>query len=271
MIESNSPSIHEYPNSKHKLKEQIDFSIQNTDQNYVKLSKNLISHIKGTLQFLNSKEIQIKNKEKKPVIKLLKEEYDQLRNEYDDVINENLKLKDKIKQLKDNSSKGGLNNSENFNLSKYLDSLTYMQNKNQELENENKKLKAENEEILHRYKQMKRVYTEEKNVNVNKNHKNYQINSHGSSREGNKNKNEMMEVLLKQQVKCMKQMISIVQDGKEDFDDSDKSVLNLFNKCKIPNINQHEDKSDSDIHFEESFNVTNLSNSVDYESNENQG
>jgi hypothetical protein len=224
LIDSNTLSNKDYPTSKNNKKEQIDFSIGNTDENYIKASENLISHIKGTLQFLNSKEIQIKNIEKKPIIKLLKEDYDQIRNDYDNVLKENLKLKDKIKQLKENTSKGGANNFDNFNLSKYLDSFTYMQNKNQDLEIENKKLKTENEEIIQRYKQMKRVYTEEKNVNV-KHHKNYQINSHGSSRDGTKNKNEMMEVLLKQQVKCMKRMISLVQDGRDELEDSDKSVI----------------------------------------------
>jgi hypothetical protein len=223
LMESNVLNKDDYLTTKNNKKEQIDFSIEDTDEHYLKASENLLSHLKVALEFLNSKEIQTKNKDKEPTIIILKEDFEKLRSDYDDVVKENLRLKEKNKQLKENSSRGP-KNFDNFNVSKFLDSLTYMQNKNQELESENKNLKAENEEMLQKLKYMKKVYSDDKHGNL-KSNKNYQNKMHASVRAVNKNKNDMMEELLKQQVKCMKKMICLVHDGKDSLEDSDNSVI----------------------------------------------
>ena len=136
------------------------------------------------------------------------------------------------------------------------------QTKNSELEKENRNLKSENIDLLQKFKYIKKLYSEEKQMNT-KNNKNFSSRNHFKPL--NKNKNEIMEDLLKQQVTCMKRMICLVQDGKDSLEDSDGSEVNkILLIYQKHNVDLNEYKSDSDLHFEESFNVTNLSSSIDY-------
>jgi hypothetical protein len=99
----------------------------------------------------------------------------------------------------------------------------YLQNKNENLEQENKMLRRENDELqktkLNKQEVRNRTLTQTKSHNVFR------------------NKNDHMESLLKEQIECMKKMLVLVQDKKR---------------------NEYSD-SDSNLHFEESFNVTNMS------------
>jgi hypothetical protein len=145
-----------------------------------------------------------------------------LKIEYESVINENMKLKEKNKMLKENLGRGGNSTNENFNLSKFIDSLTYMQAKNEELEKENRIVKLENEELNKKLKYMKKMYSDDKYASKNKSNQNK---SQTTLRNQNKNKNEMMENLLKQQIMCMKKMINIVQDDKDNTTSTSLTVI----------------------------------------------
>jgi hypothetical protein len=209
--------------TKNKNKKNLNFKLEDSDDHYAKASENLLSQIKMTLDYMNTKEIKTKNKDKLPTIKILKEDYDKLRNDYEILVKENLRLKEKNKQLKENTTRPN-SNIDNFNLTKFLESLTYMQTKNSELEKDNRNLKSENIDLLQKLKYIKKLYSEEKQMN-NKNNKNYSSRNH--VKPINKNKNEIMEDLLKQQVTCMKRMICLVQDGKDSLEDSDSSEVNI--------------------------------------------
>jgi hypothetical protein len=106
----------------------------------------------------------------------------------------------------------------------------YLQNKNENLEQENKLLRKENDEL-----QRMRV--------AKQNDKVRNTLTQTRSQTLLKNKNDHMEMLLKEQIECMKKMLVLVQDKKPvEYSDSD-----------------------SNLHFEESFNVTNMSsNSNDF-------
>jgi hypothetical protein len=101
----------------------------------------------------------------------------------------------------------------------------YLQTKNENLEQENKMLRKENDELQRVRKTDDRVRSTRTLT---------QTKSQGAFR----NKNDHMEGLLKEQIECMKKMLVLVQDKKR---------------------NEYSDNSDSNIHFEESFNVTNMS------------
>jgi hypothetical protein len=109
----------------------------------------------------------------------------------------------------------------------------YLQNKNENLEQENTLLRRENDEL----QKSKKLQTDERVRNRTLT----QTKSHNIFR----NKNDHMESLLKEQIECMKKMLVLVQEKKR---------------------NEIYEDSDSNLHFEESFNVTNMSeNSVEAE------
>ena len=124
-----------------------DPEFQDTDNNYVKSSEKLFEMVSASLDyFKKAAEISLRNEDKVPVVKILKEDYEKMKNDYEFVINENKKLKEKNKSLasqyshkdqsrgsgerNNNSNRGGENGEpSNINVSKFIDSLMYLQTK----------------------------------------------------------------------------------------------------------------------------------------------
>jgi hypothetical protein len=113
----------------------------------------------------------------------------------------------------------------------------YLQTKNENLEQENKMLRKENDELLVKSKRTHKN-SDERNM------RNRTTLTQTKSQNNFRTKNDHMEVLLKEQIHCMKKMLLLVQDDKP--------------PKKIKD-NNNSDYSDSNLHFEESFNVTNMS------------
>jgi hypothetical protein len=257
LIESNSQNDQIFKTAMKKNNQNMIVSTQQSEilfedtdnNNYVESSNKMLETIKKTLDyFKKSQEILLKNEDKVPTVKLLKEDYEKMKLDHDTLLIENQKLKDKIKILKESSPRS---NTDNVNISKFMDSLMYLQSKNEELEKENKFLKSENEDLIKKLKYEKRRF--------NESHQGRKLTSNKSQsalHSQNKMKQDQMELLLKEQITCMKKMLFIVQDGKET---QKKRTAPIHNDYEA-----EESDIDSNIHFEESFNVTNISNSVDY-------
>jgi len=135
-----------------------------------------------------------------------------------------------------------------------------VQLKNEDLEKENKILKMEIDELnLKIRKQKKKILSEEKynNVYTNDNKKGKILTQTKSqSNLKKKEKKDHMEILLKEQISCMKKMLVIVQD--QDSPTLPKQTSDYIDA-------DSEENDDSNLHFEESFNVTNMSsNSLEY-------
>ncbi len=246
LIESNQNEL--FKTSLKDKNQEVLF--QDTDNNYDDASNKLIDTIKKSLEYFKySNDITMRNEDKVPTVKILKEHYDKMKMDYENVVIDNQKLKEKIKVLRESSPRTN-NITENVNISKFMDSLMYLQNKNEELEKENRYLKTENDDLVKKIKKKRYASYNEKSGSKSQS----LINSQGRA------KQDQMEGLLKEQISCMKKMLFIVQDDKQSP---------VPKKRIISHDNDHhgydiESDSDSNIHFEESFNVTNLSNSGDY-------
>jgi hypothetical protein len=165
-------------------------------------------------------DISFRNEDKVPTIKILKDDYERMRSEYDNVLTDNKKLKEKYKAMKEKNSYS-TSESSNLNANKLIDSLIYLQNKNEEIEKLNKILKSENEKLKEKLKN-KRV-DEDERQSSNKKLGNSSRKSQ-SLFESQKIKNDQMESLLKEQISCMRKMLVIVQDKKDIPGNSSNSV-----------------------------------------------
>lgn len=205
--------------------QQSEVLFEDTDNNYVESSNKLLETIKKSLDyFRKSQELSFKNDDKLPTVMILKEDYEKMKIEYERILMENEKLKEKNKILKENSVRSNAGVSENLNIAKFIDSLMYLQTKNEDLEKENKNLKSENEELVKILKmEKKRRGGNEEKQTMSKNKAGH-MKSQNNIQNQNKNKQDQMEILLKEQISCMKKMLLIVQDGKESTTTSAMSV-----------------------------------------------
>ena len=209
-------------NLEHTQRSEILF--EDTDNKYTESSNKLLDSIISSLDYFKKvSELSFKNGDKVPTVKILKEDYEKLRNEYEIMLVENKKLKEKNKALKENSvrlnsSSGNGNHSygENINVNKFFDSLMFLQTKNEELEKENKQLKSHNEDLKERLKiEKKKRLSPEMNKNKSQHFHNLHSTHNVKTLPQAKVKNDQMETLLKEQISCMKKMLMIVQDGKD--------------------------------------------------------
>jgi cell division protein FtsB len=263
LVESNPNNEEIFKNAMKKTKNLIESTqgeilFEDTDNKYLESSNKLFETLASSLDYFKKLgDLSVKNEDKVPTVKILKEDYENLKKNYELLLAENGKLKEKNKYLKENSnrpipSSGIFKNNESLNVNKFIDSLMFLQTKNESLEKENKQLKTFVEKLKDKYRHVKK-----KNLDSLKNKT---INTKSQSTlntQGKNNKNDQMENLLKEQISCMKKMLCIVQDGKEN--------TTLSSKKKITNEYLDMDSdSVSNIHFEESFNVTNMTDSIDY-------
>jgi len=241
--------------NKYENTQNSEILFQDTDNNYDESSTKLLDSIKSSLDyFKKTVEIGMKNNDKVSIIKMTKENYEKMKLDYENVLIENQRLKEKIIKLKETSPRSNISITDNVNISRFMDSLMYLQNKNEELEKENKLLKSENDEIAKKLKieKTKRLNAYDPHVKKLSSNKSQSTLPYHNQ---NKMKQDQMEILLKEQITCMKKMLFIVQDGKENMSSQ---------RIRTQNNYEEESDADSNIHFEESFNVTNLSNSGEY-------
>lgn len=195
--------------NQHKKNLQDILNTKDIDAEYLKSSEMLYENIINAIDyFKKAGEISFRNEDKLPVVKILKDDYEKLKNEYELTIQENKKLKEKNKMLKDKSSYQQSSN-DSVNVNKFIDSLMFLQSKNEELEKENSYLKKMTDELKSRIRN--KNYSEEKYYSKSKiNHS--QNKSISNTSNNRKNKNDHMEVLIKEQISCMKKMLMLVQE-----------------------------------------------------------
>jgi hypothetical protein len=89
-----------------------DTIINNNAISYKKATESLLMVIDKSLSHFKSTEFKFKNEDKKPIVKILKEDYDKLREENEGLIQENKKLRKELKNSENNSNS---NNNVNVN------------------------------------------------------------------------------------------------------------------------------------------------------------
>lgn len=199
---------------------------------YAKSTERLLETIGESLEYFHKLGDWNLKSEKVSTVKILKEDYEKFQMEYNKIVSENIKLKEKIKSLKESGiPKGGVTNnglvfSENFNVNKMLDSLLFLQTKNQELEKENKILLVEMEEMKKKLDTSKKKGQGERR-NLTKKSPVHSTNNYTSN---NKTKNDHMEYLLKEQISCMQKMLMLIQDDKEVNTMPSVSIFHLTNR-----------------------------------------
>lgn len=146
-------------------------------------------------------------------------------------------------------------------LIKYMDSLINLQNKVEKLEKENIKLKSY-------IKKTRKDSSNNNNNNISQNNASYHLSPRLNYQTTNSNsdKIEKLEGLFKLQMNCMKEIGNFFKKGSY-FNNSHNDlqyVTSLPDKDKIHKENNHlNDSGFSDLCFEESFDVNNISNSQD--------
>jgi DNA recombination protein RmuC len=207
---------------------------EDAENKYVESSNRLFDTVIQSLDYFKKiNDFSLKNDDKILKIKNLKDNYDKLSQDYELILKENQKLKEKNKILKDKSQNSNLqaefNTScsstsavNNVSLNKFIDSLMYLQTKNEDLEKENKSLKIQVESLKEKvkYEKKKRLPDEKLSSNRTK-----LINTKSQNTlHSQKNKNDQMELLLKEQISCMQKMLVIVQDSKDSTGNTNSSV-----------------------------------------------
>jgi hypothetical protein len=207
---------------------------EDAENKYVESSNRLIDSVMQSLDYFKKvNDFSFKNDDKVLTVKILKDNYDKLSQDYELILKENQRLKEKNKILKDKSQNSNLHaevntscssNSavNNVNLNKFIDSLMYLQTKNEDLEKENKMLKVQVDGLKEKLKFEKKKRQPEEKLSTNRSKL---INTKSQNTlHTQKNKNDQMELLLKEQITCMQKMLVIVQDSKESTGNTNSSV-----------------------------------------------
>jgi hypothetical protein len=199
-----------------KLEENVNL-IEDTDNKYVESSNKLLDTIMNSLDYFKKiNEVSFKNEEKPQTVRILKSDYENLRKDYESLLIENKRLKEKNKMLKENSGKSHSNypsmDNSAVNINKLIDSIIYLQTKSEDVEKENKQLKSELEKAKDKLRSEKKKRLNQEQ-NSQSSYKSKFPNKTSQSTHGNKS--EQMETLLKEQISCMKKMLIIVQDKKD--------------------------------------------------------
>jgi hypothetical protein len=228
-----------------------DLISKDRDEIYIKSTEKLLLNLKNTIDFFNEvpQDITVKNSDlKENAVKILKDELDKIKSEKEIIFSENKKLKEKIKILmKNNNSNSNINNTNNTNnslsksnqnisnaisyieennvpVNKVIESFLKLQLKYEDLEKENNYLKTENEDLNRKLTVTKKFVTEDKEKEkyspYNKSRPGTKMQNNNYSQR--KSSNEM-EILIKEQLKCMQKMLYLVQD--ENSNDVTKMIL----------------------------------------------
>jgi hypothetical protein len=196
-----------------KLGENVNL-IEDKDNKYVESSNKLLETISNCLDYFKKiNEVSFKNEDKPQIVRILKSDYENMRKDYESLVLENKRLKEKNKMLKENSAKNytSMDNS-GVNINKLIDSMIYLQTKNEEVEKENRFLKSELEKTKEKLRSEKKKRNNQEQ-NSQSSYKSKFPSKTSQSTLGNKS--EQMETLLKEQISCMKKMLIIVQDKKD--------------------------------------------------------
>ena len=167
-------------------------------------------------------------------------------NEILKVENERLRSLLKEEEIQPKKEENETNVSHNIktleNMTKYMDSIIYLQSKVEKLEKQNYSLK----------KALKKKGNQSFGSGLEKKETNTTDNATSQSLGTNR-----IESLLKMQMNCMQEMLEIVQKR----DPPQNVRVNEPNNIEPQQVT--ENRTYSDINFDESFDVTNLSNSID--------
>jgi hypothetical protein len=246
-LSNNIPITTSYPISNSK-----GLNFDYSDEIYIKCTEKLMFSLNSSIDYFNDvpKGLTCKSSDlKEKAIKMLKDELYMTKSEKEIIKNENKNLKDKIKILLKSNSKtsnnlntSNINNSlsksnqnisnasnyideKNVPVNKIIESFLKLQLKYDELEKENNYLIIKNEDLSKRLittskKSITEVKEEMNNSKYSPYHKfrpktKSNNNNHLNIPNDNRiNKGNNMENLIKEQLKCMQKMLSLVQVDK---------------------------------------------------------
>jgi hypothetical protein len=226
---------------------------EDAENKYVESSNRLFDTVIQSLDYFKKiSDFSLKNDDKILKVKILKDNYDKLSQDYELILKENQKLKEKNKFFKEKSQNSNFHSEvntscsstsavNNLNLNKFIDSLMYLQTKNEDLEKENKTLIVQVEGLKEKLKFEKKKRLSEEKISSNRSKL---INTKSQNTlHTQKNKNDQMELLLKEQITCMQKMLVIVQDSKESTGNTNSSVsVTIFYNINFSLLNNLEEK-----------------------------
>lgn len=240
-----------------------DLILNDRDGIYIKSTEKLLLNLKSSIDYFSGvpSEFTVKNSDYKDVaVRMLKEELDKIKSDKEILMMENKKLKEKIKQMqKTNAMSSNLNNSStlsksnqiassgvsyleegNIPVNKVVESFFKLQLKYDELEKENNYLKTENDDLNRKLSFTKKFVTENKERELTNKYSPFNksrpiIKSQNNPVYANRKPN-VMENLMKEQLKCMQKMLHLYQEEKSIGTIDVRHLYIFFYYIKITNI-----------------------------------